>query len=130
MPTQNNTKGQTQKNVTDPSSQESRSSSITPCQRVQSQINFKDDQLTNWQSRLDFLLSDVDSDISEIGTLRGVVEDLNRDLVRLKAQQRDLGCVTEERSLITNDTQTIISTSSVRRKDRFALALSQNNSLG
>jgi len=105
---------------------------ITPCQEIQNKIDAKNYQLTIWQSELEFLLDDSESDIDRIGTLRGVVEDLNRDLSRLKAEQRQNNCVSEDKSVFSNDNQTIISTSSVRRKDRFALALpvNNNNSVG
>ena len=101
--------------------------SLTPCQIIQNKIDAKNYQMEIWQSELEVLLDDPDSDIDRIGTLRGVVEDLNRDLSRLKAEQRQNNCVSEDKPVFSNDNQTIISTSSVRRKDRFALALPVNN---
>ena len=120
----------TQKTSTDTNSPAAQASA-TPCQRLQNQVKAKESQLDNWQNKLEFLLGDVDSDLDEIRTIRDVVTDLNKDLARLKAEQRQLGCVPEEKAVFSNDNQTVISTSSVRRKDRFALAISpKNNSVG
>ncbi len=104
--------------------------SFTPCQEIQNKIDAKNYQLGIWQSELEILLDDPESDVDRIGTLRGVVEDLNKDLSKLKAEQRQNNCVSEGKPVFSNDNQTIISTSSVRRKDRFALALPVNNNIG
>jgi len=106
------------------------SRSVNLCQDIQNRIDLKINQLDIWQNELEILLDDSESDIDRIGTLRGVVEDLNRDLSKLKAEQRQNGCIVEEKPVFSNDNQTIISTSSVRRKDRFALALAVNNNVG
>lgn len=104
--------------------------SVSRCEDIQIRIDNKTNQLDIWQNELEFLLDDSESDIDRIATLRGVVEDLNRDLSKLKAEQRQNGCVSDEKPVFSNDNQTIISTSSVRRKDRFALALPVNNNVG
>ena len=97
--------------------------SVMPCQAIQNKINAKLSQLDMWQGELEILLSDSNSDIKEIGTLRDVLDGINKDLVKLKTEKRVLNCPDQEKFKIATDNQTIISTSSVRRKDRFALAL-------
>jgi len=94
-----------------------------PCHRVQHQIRSKKDQLYIWKSKLETLLNDENSDIGDIGNLRHVVRDLYESISSLKAEQRRLGCLNGGSSGISQDNQTIISTSSVRRKDARALEI-------
>lgn len=95
--------------------------SISICQQIENQINAKNTQLNNWKYKLEILLNDTNSDLDEIQAIRGIFEEINKELLRLKAEQQKQGCQSGGSSEVTNDNQTVISTSSVRRKDARAL---------
>jgi hypothetical protein len=95
---------------------------LTPCQEIENKINAKNTQLNNMETRLNSLLNNRASDLTEIGIARNEVTIAKKDLSDLREEQRKLGCpsstaVTE----VSLDNQTVISTSSVRRKDLEAL---------
>lgn len=112
----------TQKTSPDAASQLS-PASANPCQNLLLHINRKHNQLSEWQEKLEYFLDDVDSDLDEIKTLQGLINNLDKDLLKLKAQQKQLGCVTDSKAVLSNDSQSIISTSTVRRKDARALEI-------
>lgn len=101
----------------------SRSINTTPCQSIQNQIDTTNGVLGDWQDKLNYLLSDTESDLDDIRTIQGIVESLNKELSNLKAEQRRLKCPTSEASELPQDNQTVISTSSVRKKDARAFEI-------
>lgn len=98
--------------------------SLTPCQKIQRQLKADYAKLDMWQAELNAMLGDRNSSLDEISKLQDILAYLNQDLVRLKAEKRKNNCPEENTSGFATDNQTILSTSSVRRKDRFALAKS------
>jgi hypothetical protein len=100
------------------------SSSTTVCDQIRNNIEKRMQQLEAWQGQLDFLLSDTTSDRNEIGILLNAIESINRDLTKLKAEQRDNNCLPESTGL-TQDNQTVIGGASVRRKTSEALKTSK-----
>jgi hypothetical protein len=94
---------------------------LTPCQVIENNINTKNTQFSIMQGRLEALLNDANSDLSEIQTARNELANINKDLFKLKDEQRSQGCPTSTTTENLLDNQTVISTSSVRRKDAKAL---------
>ena len=107
-----------QKHQTDSSRQ-----SVSPCQVINRKIENKMNQLNTWSSKLEILLNDSESEIKEIDALGKVIKNLNKDLLSLKDEQRKLNCIEDENPKILDDNQTIISTSSVRRKTAKSLQI-------
>ncbi len=97
--------------------------SLTPCERVIQQIDYKNNQFNIWSDELEALLNDARSDIDRIGTLRDLVQDLDREILKLKAEQIKLGCLSLGSAELSQDNQIILMTSSVRKKDNQALEI-------
>jgi len=89
---------------------------ITPCQNIQNIIDLKNDQLDISQEKLDTLLLDKSSDSIAIQTFLDVIKNLNKELFNLRVEQRRIGCLPGGILEVSQDNQTVISTSSVRRK--------------
>lgn len=96
---------------------------LNDCQQIQTRIDDKTKTLNNWQSELDLFLANTNmKNVKEIRGVMDIVEHLEEDILELKAEQRRLGCLVQSLAL-SPDNQTIISTSSVRRKDAKALEI-------
>ena len=107
---------------TTPSTTPPSTGGLTPCQVIENDINKKNNQFKIMQGRLEVLLNDANSDLSDIQTARNELANINKELSRLKDEQRKKGCPSSTTTTgISLDNQTIISTSSVRRKDAAAL---------
>ncbi len=99
----------------------------TPCEELKSQIEKTNKQLNDWQKNYDALLDyPNDDNVDKIIKLGGILDKLRNKLQQLKADQRRLGCLNPEAPQISYDNQTVISTSSVRRKGAEAKPGPQN----
>ena len=98
---------------------------LTACQALENTIKKITNQLTIMEGRLDILLNDANSDLSEIQTARNELSHLNKDLLKQKDEQRKQGCTPTGTPEILLDNQSLLSTSSVRRKDSRALDVIQ-----
>jgi hypothetical protein len=93
---------------------------LADCAKIQSDIDSITLNLKKWQVNLESLRNASPPDYDAIRTARETVEDYSRDILVLKAQQRTQGCIPGGSLELSQDNQTVISTSSVRRKDENA----------
>jgi hypothetical protein len=92
------------------------------CKKLKSKLGRKIDHLYNLESRLDDLLDGFETDSSEMYNLSELIKMTKHEILRLQKELQRHGCFEDTRSEVTYDNQTVISTSSVRRKDARSLS--------
>jgi len=100
----------------------SKSSTQTKCEELEKELIKEDTRLNSFEEKLDNFLSDPESSLEEISNVTGYIITLKKEIEQLEAEQRKLGCFQVEPLTISFDNQTIISTSSVRRKTNADLS--------
>ena len=95
---------------------------VSECKRIRKRIARKAEHLFTLESRLDDMLDNFDTDTGELYNISELIKSTRADILRLQSEQQKLGCRKERSPEISYDNQTIISTSSVRRKDSKALS--------
>jgi chromosome segregation ATPase len=100
----------------------SKSSTQTKCEELETELFKQYTRLNNFEEKLDDFLSEPGSSLEEISNVTGYIVALKKEINQLEAEQRRLGCLQVEPPTISFDNQTIISTSSVRRKTNADLS--------
>jgi Tfp pilus assembly protein PilN len=95
--------------------------SSSSCEKIKSEIEVAQELLDQWQRNLLNLRKVNPPKFEDIRTARETVEDCKTELLRLKTQQQSMDCLPEESSILFQDNQSILQTSSVRKKDSRAL---------
>jgi len=101
--------------------------SHTKCEEIETQIAATISDMETWQYRLEKLRRENPPVFEHIHEARATVEDLKNDLSRLKAQQQSEKCLPGESTGTFQDNQSILQTSSVRKKDSRALEIVRND---
>jgi hypothetical protein len=109
------------KNLKDFNQDTNSDSKTTECKRLKMRFLRKAEHLLTLESRLDDLLDDFETDSSELYNISELIKSTRQDISRLQNEMQKLGCQKEKPAQVTYDNQTVISTSSVRRKNSKAL---------
>lgn len=104
--------------------QQKHESPPTECEQVAADISKKVKTLEKWRNDLDDSLNYSDKpNLDHITKLTAIVDRLEKDLMDLQIKQQKLGCYQDEKPLILNDSQSILSGGTVRRKNADALKI-------
>jgi hypothetical protein len=92
------------------------------CEELEKKLHEHNSRLYKFEEKLDDFLSNSESSLEEISNVTGYITILKKEIEQIEANQKKLGCFEEEKPTIAFDDETILSTSSVRRKTRADLA--------
>lgn len=96
------------------------SGQVTECERLEERLRKFQNRLLKVESEKEILYEDQNFKIDHLNALNTEIDQINREITKIKTEQRRMGCFNDTSSFFL-DNQTIISTSSVRRKDTKAL---------
>ncbi len=99
---------------------ESKSRQLTECQWLELKLQKFQHRLNKIESEKENLYENPDFNVEHLNAFNMELDQINREINRIKTEQRLKGCY-DDTTVLFRDTQTIISTSSVRRKDTRAL---------
>lgn len=101
----------------------------TRCEELEEELLSRNSRLEKYEEKLDEFLSGSEATLNEISNVTGYINTLKKEIDQLENEQRKLGCLQEDRLSVSFDNQTIISTSTVRRKTNADLTKTSSSAL-
>lgn len=93
------------------------------CKSLAEELETNKNSLITLMKELNSVISGKPSKYGNLDTINNAIKIIGNSNLEIEVKRRDLGCPDEENQKIFIDNQTIISTSSVRRKNQKALVI-------